>query len=69
MIRDDLTVLIKLEKPLLTASNRHELESLGSGWADQFWSLVQRYGYWGLCYLEAVLRIADHRQSLEEQES
>jgi CRISPR-associated endonuclease/helicase Cas3 len=69
VVRDDADVLIKLEKPLFVGSNRHGLESLGSGWVDQFWSLVQRYGYWGLCYLEALLRIADHRQSQEEQES
>ena len=68
-IRDDANVSIKLETPLLIGNNRHGLESLGSGWTDQFWSLVQRYGYWGFCYLESILRIADHRQSQEEQES
>ena len=69
VIRDDANVSIELETPLLIGNSRHGLESLGSGWTDQFWSLVQRYGYWGLCYLEAILRIADHRQSQEEQES
>jgi CRISPR-associated endonuclease/helicase Cas3 len=69
VICDNADVSIKLEEPPLIGSNRHGLESLGSGWADQFWSLVQRYGYWGLCYLETILRIADHRQSQEEQES
>src|ERR1043166_2415929 len=69
VIQDDVDVSIKLETPPLVGSNRHRLDSIGSGWTDQFWSLVQRYGYWGLCYLEAILRIADHRQSQEEQES
>ena len=69
VIRDDADVSIKLESPPLIGSSRHGIESLGSGWTDHFWSLVQKYGYWGLCYLEAVLRIADHRQSQEEQES
>jgi CRISPR-associated endonuclease/helicase Cas3 len=69
VVRDDANVSIKLEIPPLSGNNRHGLESLGSGWTDQFWSLVQRYGYWGLCYLEAILRVADHRQSQEEQES
>jgi CRISPR-associated endonuclease/helicase Cas3 len=69
VICDDANVSIELETPLLIGNSRHGLESLGSGWTDQFWSLVQRYGYWGLCYLESILRIADHRQSQEEQES
>jgi len=69
VISDNAKVPIKLDSPPLTGNNRHGLESLGSGWTDQFWLLVQRYGYWGLCYLESILRIADHRQSLEEQES
>lgn len=69
VIRDDAEVSIKLDQPSFTGNNHHGLESLGSGWTDQFWLLVERYGYWGLCYLEAILRIADHRQSQEEQES
>jgi CRISPR-associated endonuclease/helicase Cas3 len=69
VIRDNADEPIKLKNPPLTGNNQHGLESLGSGWTDQFCLLVERYGYWGLCYLESILRIADHRQSQEEQES
>ena len=41
----------------------HGLEVVDSGWTNLFWKMVRKYGYWGLPYMEMIMRLGDHTES------
>lgn len=60
-------VAFEKEGEQLAVSSATHLERLDSGVSERFWLLVRRYGWFGLAWMEAILRLADHRRSEIEQ--
>src|SRR5690606_2395567 len=68
VVRDEnpVEVELALNGHGMRCSSATELESYDSGVCDRFWRMVGRFGWHRLAWLEAILRLADHRRSEEE---
>ena len=50
---------VTIDLPVEDRSKLIPQHCLGSGLSDRFWQLTRQYGWWGLAYLEAILRLGD----------
>lgn len=69
VVEDDQQICaeFKLRGEAMHWSGPTGLERLDSGVANRYWRLTRRYGWWGLAWLEALLRLADWRRSEWEE--
>ncbi len=65
---EDFAVCAQVNGKEVAIRGAHRVGQLDSGWTERYWAMTRKYGWWGLAYLEAILRRADCVRSREEQE-
>lgn len=60
-------IVIDLDGAKLNVERFRSLAQLTGAWIDLAERVQRRYGPWGLARLEAILRLADHRQSERDE--
>jgi CRISPR-associated endonuclease/helicase Cas3 len=63
-VRVSVPESLQLSTPII--STAHGLDSLDSSIGERYWGVTERYGWFGLAWLEAILRLADHCESQAE---
>lgn len=64
---DPPPAVLSWEGQTLRTENRRNWVQLDSGITDRFWQITREFGWFGLAYIEALLRLADHRASALER--
>ncbi len=61
----DVTLPMKEKTIAVTSAQRieHPSHALDSGIAERFWQMTRHHGWWGIAFLETILRLADQQAS------
>lgn len=68
VVPDEQPPDVEIDGVTLSSNARSEIppHRIDSGIPDRFWNLARQHGWWGLAFLEAVLRLADQQASADE---